>query len=112
MIYIFRQNNSGGYFIENEEVAKYVVIEANTREQALEILAKVTAGNSEYCVCCGERWYPYPDDEFKDIEEYEDWKDVKDWRSTISDEEIRFYESNPYPPYKLKAKEESQDEEV
>lgn len=110
MIYIFRQNNSGGYFIENKVVSKYVVIQANTKEKAIEILADVTEDYSEYCSCCGERWSIFMDEEFETIEQYNAWKNGTDydWRSAISDEDIRFYESNPNAPYKLKESEDSQ----
>lgn len=111
MIYIFRQNNSGGYFIENEVVSKYIVIQATTEEKAIEILADITIGYSEYCPCCGERWSSFTDDEFKGIEEYNNWKNGSgdyNWHSMISDEDIRFYESNPNDLYKLKVSEDNQ----
>lgn len=110
MIYMFRQNNSGGYFIENEVVSKYVVIQVNTEEKAIEILAEITEDYSEYCPCCGERWSTFTDEEFETIEQYIAWKNGTDydWRSAVSDEDIRFYESNPKGLYKLKVSEDNQ----
>ena len=53
----FGQNNSGGYFIINESVAEDVYIQAPTAEQARDRAKIIFADNSEYCECCGERWY-------------------------------------------------------
>lgn len=57
------QNNSGGYFIENEDVGHYVIIEAENAKQAEEKLAEITEEYLEYCECCGERWFTWWDDE-------------------------------------------------
>ena len=32
--YVYRQNNSGGYFVEDENVGIHVIIESDTEEQA------------------------------------------------------------------------------
>lgn len=53
------QNNSGGYFIDNEDVGHYVIIEAENAEQAEKKLNEIVEGYSEYCDCCGERWNAY-----------------------------------------------------
>ena len=56
MFYTFRQNNSGGYFIQNEDVDLYLIVEGCSEED-IEIRAeKIVEGYSEYCECCGERW--------------------------------------------------------
>lgn len=61
--YTFRQNNSGGAFDYDENLANEVVIEANNAREA-NSLAK---GLGIYfngcdvgtdCECCGDRWYP------------------------------------------------------
>lgn len=57
------QNNSGGYYIENEDVASAVIIEAADRESALEKLDEITEDYHEYCECCGPRWEEYWVDE-------------------------------------------------
>lgn len=51
-----------GYFIENDEVGVYVLIEAPTEDYAARRLNEITEDHSEWCECCGERWSPsYPD---------------------------------------------------
>jgi len=60
VIYSFRQNNSGGYYIQP---AKYIIVkDARDSEHAVEIamaagmyLHGVAAGSD--CYCCGDRWY-------------------------------------------------------
>jgi hypothetical protein len=61
--YTFRQNNSGGYDIINDDVAKYLIIEATSATEAINSMYQVTKNYSEYCSCCGERWSSYLDDE-------------------------------------------------
>lgn len=64
----FTQNNSGGWFDLTDELTHHVIIEANTPEQANDIL--VSLGGyfdgchfGVDCDCCGDRWYPlWPDD--------------------------------------------------
>lgn len=61
MFYHFNQNNSGGYFVEDDKagVCEDVIIEADTAEEAEERLEKIgetVDGFHEYCPCCGERW--------------------------------------------------------
>ena len=53
----FPQNNSGGYFIEDDVVGADVYIQAPTAVVAIEKAKKLFDGRSEYCDCCGERWY-------------------------------------------------------
>ena len=57
--YTYRQNNSGAYFIENDDVAQYIIIEALDQPQANCFFWKVVKDYSEYCKCCGERWNDY-----------------------------------------------------
>ena len=63
--YTSSQNNSGGYFMLNEAagIGHYVIIEANSPQQAKNRLAEITEGFTEYCECCGERWMDYFDEE-------------------------------------------------
>lgn len=58
----FDQNNSGGYFVENEKlgVGPEIIIEAQNYNEAwnkLEALGEQCSGFWNYCDCCGERWY-------------------------------------------------------
>ena len=58
--YVYRQNNSGGYFVKDENVSIHVIVEADTEEQANEKFDEILDGDSQYttyCTCCGERWY-------------------------------------------------------
>ena len=52
-----RQNNSGGYWIIDDDVAMYVMIQAPNAEEAERIFDKITVHALEYCECCGERWW-------------------------------------------------------
>lgn len=62
--FTFSQNNSGGYFIINDDVASYLIIEAQTADEAVNKMNDITADYSEYCSCCGKRWsdWMYDDD--------------------------------------------------
>lgn len=52
----FSQNNSGGYFIDNDVVSHDVFIQARNAEEAEAKAAKIFEPYSAYCGCCGERW--------------------------------------------------------
>ena|SRR5690625_74189 len=54
--YTYDQNNSGGYFIVNEDVDVYVIVEAESELEADNILSGIVEDYSDYCDCCGERW--------------------------------------------------------
>ncbi len=58
----FNQNNSGGYFVKDDEngVCENVIIEAQTPDEAWSRLEKIgdkVDGFWSYCSCCGARWY-------------------------------------------------------
>lgn len=55
--FTFNQNNSGGYFIENDEVDHYVMIQAPSAKDAMQKADDIFSGNSDFCECCGERWH-------------------------------------------------------
>ena len=66
--YTFNQNNSGGYFVYNDEfgVCEYVIIESEGTSDAWDKL--VAIGNNvldmfDFCGCCGERWSNYITDD-------------------------------------------------
>ncbi|HEM3569543.1 TPA: hypothetical protein U1317_001199 [Streptococcus suis] len=63
--YVFDQNNSGGYFVIDENVSDTLVIEAHSEKEAADRLLKIINQKPEYtafCPCCGSRWYPeHPD---------------------------------------------------
>jgi hypothetical protein len=60
--FTFNQNNSGGKFVEDKDVAPYVVIEAesaeeaNTKAEEIGIYFEGVDAGSD-CPCCGDRWY-------------------------------------------------------
>jgi len=57
--YTYDQNNSGGYFIINNAVCEYLIIEANNVDEADHIMREITYDYSNYCECCGERWQDF-----------------------------------------------------
>ena len=54
--FTFRQNNSVGYFIINDYVARFVIIEARDANEAISKAIKITKNYSQSCPCCGKRW--------------------------------------------------------
>ena len=65
MFYIYRQNNSGGYFDNNEKVGQYVIIERDSGFIADEFFETLVEDQSPSCPCCGWRWESTFDDELK-----------------------------------------------
>ncbi len=59
----FHQNNSGGYFIRNNQVDDFVFVQAKTHKEAVSMVEDAIIENSEWCECCGERWSVEWDDE-------------------------------------------------
>ena len=62
MFYKFRQNNSGGWFEVDDQVAITVFIEANSAEEANQIAQQHGiyfdgVRDEKDCACCGDRWY-------------------------------------------------------
>lgn len=52
----YHQNNSGGYFCQNEDVDMYVIIEGYDLWQIQSKAREIFESYREYCECCGERW--------------------------------------------------------
>ena len=68
--YLLNQNNSGGYFItdDNLGIGENIIIEARNYQDVLNKIQKFNSkykGFFEYCSCCGERWY-YDEDYFEE----------------------------------------------
>ena len=61
MFITFRQNNSGGYFIRDENIDVFVIIEGDNLNDILNRAKDVFMDYREYCMCCGKRW----DDDWK-----------------------------------------------
>ena len=62
MFITFVQNNSGGYFMKDENVDVFVIIECDNLEDILDKANVIFRDYRKYCNCCGERW----DDDWKD----------------------------------------------
>lgn len=87
MFYSFNQNNSGGSFVIDDDVAHYVIIEADSADAANERAESIgiyfDGCETGYdCPCCGDRWYSaWSEDEGqetpsiygKPLAEHEDW---------------------------------------
>jgi hypothetical protein len=62
MFYEYNQNNSGGSFLMDEDVAHHVIIEARSAEAADAIAENIgiyfngTEDDGPDCPCCGDRW--------------------------------------------------------
>lgn len=61
MFITFYQNNSGGYFIKDENVCEFVIIEGDSFTEIMYRAENLFKDYREYCPCCGERW----DDDYK-----------------------------------------------
>jgi len=73
MFYTFNQNNSGGKFVEDENLTKYVAVEGYNEKDIIKRAKKIGIYfdgclSGEDCSCCGDRWTkPYDDDEYDDV---------------------------------------------
>lgn len=54
----FTQNNSGGYFLINEEkgIGHHIIVEGLDINDVRRRVEEITEDFSENCSCCGERW--------------------------------------------------------
>lgn len=60
MFYSISQNNSGGSFIQDDNVDQIVIIEADTAKEAeeyLDDLVNMNGYNDNSCPCCGDNFY-------------------------------------------------------
>lgn len=67
--YQFTQNNTGGDFQVNDDIAHFVLIEADSYKEANNRAENVGVyfngcDTGEDCPCCGDRWY--------ELEDYDD----------------------------------------
>lgn len=83
--YMWRQNNTGGSFVTDDNVSRYVVIQAESYEEAEQ---KAFAFGVYYngvdddrdCACCGDRWYE------GDLVEVDDGESIEDYLQREEDE--------------------------
>lgn len=64
MFYTFTQHNSWGEWVFDENLAHFTIVEANTKDEALEIAEKLGiyfngVNQGIDCECCGDRWDDY-----------------------------------------------------
>lgn len=57
----FNQNNSGGYFVADDNVCEDVFIQAHSAADAI-AKGETFMDNSDSCQCCGDRWSFWIDD--------------------------------------------------
>src|SRR5574343_1142735 len=62
MFFTYDQNNSGGSFVINKNVTQYVIVEADSADDANDRAEQVGVyfdgvQNEMDCECCGDRWY-------------------------------------------------------
>lgn len=77
--YTVRQNNSEGYYIKNDDVAEYVIVEAIDLPHALSRLNVILKNYRSYCPCCGERWNDYY------LKEEDGYKEPRVWGETLGE---------------------------
>lgn len=96
MFYTFRQNNSGGSFVQNNKVGIYVIIEADSNKQANNRAEEIGiyfngCDDGIDCNCCGDRWSRQYEEK-GDIEPKIYDKTIKEYKKNIEwasrDEEI------------------------
>lgn len=80
VIGIDRQNNSGGYFIQNDDVQIYVAVEGVDKQHADSRFTEIIRPYSSFCPCCGERWYGL---------DYDDWSpSLKNFKDPEKEDEV------------------------
>lgn len=84
--YEFRQNNSGGFFITNETVCHFMIIEATDHAAAVKKAEELGCywdgcAKGIDCPCCGDRWSIWDDEplyfENETVEEHAERKAEK-----------------------------------
>lgn len=94
--YTFSQNNSGGYFERDDNLAEDVIIEANDAKHANNLAEeKGIYFDGCYsgidCNCCGDRWDRVDDGEGKDrpLIYGSDLEGCNDWRLHLLDGTVK-----------------------
>lgn len=65
--YVYDQNNSGGFYITNDDVMSVVIVEADNFDEATETISKIVDDYSDFCCCCGQRWSIYDPRVYKTV---------------------------------------------
>ena len=87
----YHQNNSGGYYLIDDNVKHYVIIEGYDMWQIEAKANSVLSDYREYCSCCGRRWSSYFDDEDLTEEPMIYNKSVYEYVSHWSEQAIIYY---------------------
>lgn len=96
MFYEFDQNNSGGYFVEDNTLCHRLFIEADSLSEAIskaEDLGCYWDGVASGidCSCCGDRWHePWGDkgEVFPKKLEVSDWSSLESWNKKYGKYEV------------------------
>lgn len=100
MFFTFSQNNSGGYYEEDDVATHYVIIEATDYKDANKIAEDKGLFDYSWCECCGERFLSMWDDddgsEFpmihnKSVESYKSYGDGVYARVFYKDGSVKNY---------------------
>lgn len=90
--YLFDQNNSGGGFDVDEDIAHRVVIEADSEEAAEEKAFSIGiyyngCDEGRDCECCGDRWYGCEELDLKDLSKgwEKDFESVENYMQYLAD---------------------------
>ena len=96
MFYEFNQNNSGGYFVENDTLCHRLFIEADNVKEAINKAEELGCywdgvASGIDCSCCGDRWHEPWDDEgeiFPKELEVSDWSLLESWNKKYGKYEV------------------------
>lgn len=69
--YTFDQSNPGGYFINDDKIAEYIIIQAESADEANNKAEEIGIYFNGIrkgldCSCCNDRWYPVAEWDGKD----------------------------------------------
>lgn len=69
--FTFSQSNPGGYFIKNDKVSEYVIVQAENANEANNIAEEIGIyfdgiRKKIDCSCCNDRWYRITEMEGRD----------------------------------------------
>lgn len=91
--YTFYQSNPGGYFIKNDKVAEYVIIQAESSYEANDKAEEIGIyfdgiKKGLDCECCNDRWYRVSEWEGKDSINMSDYMKNKAYKIYADEEWI------------------------
>lgn len=87
----YHQNNSGGYYMIDDNVKHYVIIEGYDLWQIEAFANKILEDYRNYCPCCGERWSSYFDETNLTDDPMIYGESVYDYKSFWTEQAIIYY---------------------